>query len=260
MKNANYLNYVNQNQISTETYAFFDDFAFNALPMELESLNYNISHPEDYLHGDCFKIIQHWRKNGLMEPNTGDNFSVREVAMFKILTVLKKRGFCLPALRQIRDGLNLPMYENCSVLGFLVCLCRHLHIGQPDINKMPYLIIDGENRITVALVADINTIISQPEINTYSHIVLNMMAIFHECDVVLKISGASAGEFLDVSPQIAEKLYDDNITTVTIDKNAKRIHSTVKYTADPEFGERVIKYVKGKPVFDAVKATEVLDD
>ena len=253
-------NYLNETKISTETYTFFDDFAFNTLPMELESLNYNIPHPEDYLHGYCLKIIQHWRKNGLMEPNAGDNLSVREVAMFKILTVLKKRGFCLPALRQIRDGLNLPMYENCSVLGFLVCLCRHLHIGQPDINKMPYLVIDGENRITMALVADINTIISQPEINTYSHIVLNMMAIFHECDVVLKISGASAGEFLDVSPQIIEKLYDDNITTVTIDKNAKRIHSMIKDTANPEFGERIIKYVKGKPVFDAVKATEVLDD
>lgn len=127
-------------------------------------------------------------------------------------------------------------------------------------NKMPYLVIDGENRITVALVADINTIISQPEINTYSHIVLNMMAIFHECDVVLKIGGASAGEFLDVSPQIVEKLYDDNISEVTINKTANRIHTIGTGEADPAFGERIVKYAKGQKVLDVVKTTEVLDD
>ena len=185
--------------------------------------------------------------------------SAHDVALVQILTVLKKRGFSLPALQQVKDALGLPMYVSCSVLDFAVLLCGKLFVAHSDIQQVPFLIIDGENRITLALSGDLATIIGDPELKTYSHTVLNLMAIFNECDVVLKINSSVMGEFVDLPPQIATKLYDPIVKKITIDKASNRIHTVADNANDPQFGERLVKYANGHIVSDVVKATEVLN-
>ncbi len=251
-------NYVNIEKISQETNAFFDAFATSAKQIDWFNLNRHISGIGDFLPGNIQHVLKEWATRGLIHVASGQAMSVRDTAMLSVLTVLKKRGLSLSALRQIRDALNLPMYDNCSVLEFATLLCRNLALEQPDVDKMPYLVIDGENRITLALKRDMNKIITDPDINTYSHIILNAMQIFNECDVVLKINESRMGEFVDIPTNIANKLYDPGVKKLNIDKTANRIHTVSDGGTSPNYGERTIKYQNGREVFNEVKSTEVL--
>lgn len=257
MQNSNYLNI---KTISQETNAFFDAFAFGTNPADWATLHQKRTEIGDFLPGNIQQVLKEWVTQGLVHAEPGQAMSIHDAAMLSVLTVLKKRGLSLSALRQIRDALNLPMYDNCSVLEFATLLCRNLALEQPDPQKTPYLIIDGENRITLALVRDITNIINTPEIATYSHVVLNMMAIFHACDVVLKINDSGIGEFMEVPLGIANKVCDSNIRILNINKKKKRIQTISDGGDDPGYGERIIKYENGKIVSNVVKAMEVLDE
>lgn len=251
-------NYVNIKKISQETNAFFDAFAFGIKSVDLENLHQERTDIGEFLPGNIQQVLKTWVDKTLIQTPHGQAISIHDTAMLSVLTVLKKRGLSLFALRKIRDSLDLSMYNNCSVLDFVTLLCRNLALEQPDTDKTPYLVIDGENRITLALARDIVHIISTPEIATYSHIVLNMMSVFHECDIVLKINESSLGEFVDIPPQIATKLYDPIVKKITIDKSANRLHTIAENGENPQFGERLVKYQNGHVVSDVVKATEVL--
>lgn len=250
-------NYVNIEKISQETNAFFDAFATGAKQIDWCNLNRHISGIGDFLPGNIQQVLKEWVTRGLIHVEPEQAMSIRDAAMLSVLTVLKKRGLSLSALRQIRDALNLPMYDNCSVLEFAILLCRNLALEQPDADKMPYLVIDGENRITLALKRDLNKIITDPDITTYSHIILNTMQIFNECDVVLKINASDMGEFVDIPTNIASKLYDPGVKKLNIDKTANRIHTVSDGGISPNYGERTIKYQNGREVFNEVKSTEV---
>lgn len=252
--------YTNIEKISPETYKFFDSFAETIKNIDVLTINKRDKLITKYAGDQCQQVLKLWVGKKLIDTETGYEMSAHDVALFQILTVLKKRGFSLPALRQIKDTLGEPMYTDCSVLDFAVLLCGKLFLEQPNIQKMPVLIIDGKNRITLATNGDLATIIGDPEIKTFSHTVLNLMTIFNECDVVLKINSSVLGEFVDLSPQIAAKLYDPIVKTIKVNKLGHRLYTESNGGADPQFGERVIKYQDGRVVSDVVKATEVLDD
>ena len=252
-------NYTNIEKINPETYKFFDSFAETIKNIDILTINKRDKLITECVDDQCQQVLKLWFGKDLIDTETGHEMSAHDVALFQILTVLKKRGFSLPALQQIKDALGEPMYADCSVLDFAILLCGKLFVEQPNIQQMPVLIIDGDNRITLATNSDLATIIGDPEIKTFSHTVLNLMAIFNECDVVLKINSSVLGEFVDLPPQIATKLYDPIVKKITIDKASNRIHTVADNANDPQFGERLVKYADGHIVSDVVKATEVLN-
>ena len=251
--------YININHISAETHAQFDAFAASIMADTMRELTAPNTELGCGIDAACMRKLQHLANAGLLNTQPNQPWSALDVAMATILTVLKKRGLSMAALRQIRAALNLPMYEELSVLGFAVLLCRQEHRrGQPS-DKAPYLVIDGENRITLCRAADIGLICTTPEIPTYSHIVLNLERVLQECDFIHKIKLSHEAEFSELPAQILTRLFDDRTRSVNIDCANKRIKTISNGGDAPEFGERTIKYANGHIVADVVTTMERLD-
>lgn len=253
-------NYINVDRISAETHAQFDTFANGVMNDTMRDLNAPAQELNPGMDDKCRRILNQWVDKGLLSARPGQVWSALDIAMATVLTVLKKRGLSMNALRQIRDGLILPMYQDISVLGFAVLVCRQeYHRGQPSYNA-PYLVIDGENRITLCRAADMSLVLTDPEIPTYSHLVLNMGQILQECSFIHKIQLSHMAEFSELPPQIAQRLFDGTLKRVSIDREHRRITTVSKGGADPQFGERVIKYANGRAVSDTVTTTETLNE
>lgn len=253
-------NYINVDRISAETHAQFDAFAAGVMTDTMRELNTPTQELNLGMDEKCQRILNQWAEKGLLNARPGQSWSVMDVAMATVLTVLKKRGLSMNALRQIWDGLNLPMYQDISVLGFAVLLCRQeYHRGQPSYNA-PYLVIDGENRITLCRAADIGPICTAPEIPTYSHIVLNIGRVLQECDFIHKIALSSEAEFSELPAQILARLLDSNTKRFSIDREHGRIKTVSNGGTAPQYGERLIKYAAGRVVSDTVTTVEPLNE
>lgn len=253
-------NYINVDRISAETHAQFDAFAAGVMTDTMRELNTPTQELNLGMDEKCQRILNQWADKGLVNARPGQSWSVMDVAMATVLTVLKKRGLSMNALRQIWDGLNQPMYEDMSVLGFAVLLCRQeYHHGQSPHNA-PYLVIDGENRITLCRVADMPLVLTQPEILTYSHLVLNMGSILHKCNFIHKIQLSHEAEFSELPAQIAMRLLDSNTKRFSIDREHGRIKTVSNGGTAPQYGERLIKYAAGRVVSDTVTTVEPLNE
>lgn len=248
--------YVNSDRISAETHEQFDAFDDSIMTDTMREL----SEPKEMVNlcasEQVARTLQQWQDKGLLDLKAGQHWSMLDIALATVLTVLKKRGLSIKALQQVRDGLNLPMYRDVSVLGFAVLLCRQeYHRDEPSYNA-PYLVIDGENCITLCRAADVSIILTQPEIPTYSHIVLNMGRVLQECDFIHKIELSHFSELLEYPGRIFDALFNARTKRVSIDIEHDRIKTVSNDGADPEYGERVIKYADGRVVSDTVTTTE----
>lgn len=253
-------NYINIDRISAETHEQFDSFANGVMTHTMRELNTPTQELNLGMDDKCRRILNQWADRGLLNARPGQVWSALDIAMATVLTVLKKRGLSMNALRQIRDGLNLPMYQDVSVLGFAVLVCRQeYHRGQPSYNA-PYLVIDGENRITLCRAADMTLLLPDPEIPTYSHLVLNMGRILQECSFIHKIQLSHMAEFSELPAQIATRILDGTLKRVSVDRGRRRITTVSNGGADPQFGERVIKYANGRAVSETVTMTETLSE
>ena len=126
-------NYINIDRISAETHEQFDSFANGVMTHTMRELNTPTQELNPGMDDKCRRILNQWADRGLLNARPGQVWSALDIAMATVLTVLKKRGLSINALRQIRDGLNLPMYQDVSVLGFAVLVCRQeYHRGQPS--------------------------------------------------------------------------------------------------------------------------------
>ncbi len=252
--------YTNISRISAETHAQFDAFANGVMTHTMRDLNTPTQELNPGMDDKCRCILNQWADKGLLSARPGQVWSALDIAMATVLTVLKKRGLSINALRQIRDGLNLPMYQDVSVLGFAVLVCRQeYHRGQPSYNA-PYLVIDGENRITLCRAADMTLLLPDPEIPTYSHLVLNIGRILQECSFIHKIQLSHMAEFSELPAQIATRILDGTLKRVSVDRGRRRITTVSNGGADPQFGERVIKYANGRAVSETVTMTETLSE
>ncbi len=253
-------NYINIDRISAETHEQFDSFANGVMTHTMRELNTPTQELNPGMDDKCRRILNQWADRGLLNARPGQVWSALDIAMATVLTVLKKRGLSINALRQIRDGLNLPMYQDVSVLGFAVLVCRQeYHRGQPSYNA-PYLVIDGENRITLCRAADMTLLLPDPEIPTYSHLVLNIGRILQECSFIHKIQLSHMAEFSELPAQIATRILDGTLKRVSVDRGRRRITTVSNGGADPQFGERVIKYANGRAVSETVTMTETLSE
>lgn len=252
--------YINISRISAETHAQFDAFANGIMADTMRELNAPNQELDCGMDDQCMRKLQHWANAGLLNVQPGQPWSALDVAMATVLTVLKKRGLSMAALRQILDGLNLPMYEELSVLGFAVLLCRQEYHSGHQMHNAPYLVIDGENRITLCRAADIGLICTAPEIPTYSHIVLNMGRALRECDFIHKIALSYEADFSELPAQILARLLDSNTKRFSIDREHGRIKTVSNGGTDPQYGERVIKYAGGRVVSDTVTTMEALNE
>lgn len=251
--------YVNIDRISAETHAQFDAFAAGVMTDAMRELNASNQELACGMDDQCMRKLQHWANTGLLNTRTGQPWSALDVAMATVLAVLKKRGLSMGALRQIRDGLNLPMYEELSVLGFAVLLCRQEYHNDRPLHNVPYLVIDGENRITLCRAADVPLVLIRPETLTYSHIVLNMGRVLHDCSFIHKVQLMHEAEFSELSVKILMRLFDEKTKSINIDC-ANNCIKTISDGGDaPEFGERTIKYANGRAVADVVTTRERLD-
>jgi len=246
--------YINIDRISAETHAQFDTFAASIMADTMRELTAPNQELELHADGQCAQILHQWVQAGLINIQPNVPCSTMDVAMARVLTVLKKRGLSMAALRWVRDGLNLPMYEDMSVLGMAVLLCRDF---APD--NTPYLVIDGENRITLCRAVDVGLILNDPEIATYSHLVLNMRRVLHECNFILKIRLSRMAEFIDLPAQIADRLFSGATKRFSVDMEHRRLKTVSNGGTDPEYGERTIKYANGRVVSNTVTAVEVLN-
>lgn len=253
-------NYINIDRISAETHEQFDAFANGVMNDTMRDLNAPAQELNPGMDDKCRRILNQWVDKGLLSARPGQVWSALDIAMATVLTVLKKRGLSMNALRQIRDGLNLPMYQDVSVLGFAVLVCRQeYHRGQPSYNA-PYLVIDGENRITLCRAADMASVLTDPEIPTYSHIVLNMGRILHECDFIYKIRLSQIGEFVELPQRLVDRFFNPTSKQICVDMAHNRIKTEANFCDDPQFGERVIKYANGRAVSETVTMTETLSE
>lgn len=253
--------YVNIKNISKETNAYFDTFAAQIQNDDIAQLHRASKEIEFCANSTCGRVMDYWVKHGLIPDGRNGCWCAHNIALVTIFAVLKKRGMSVAALRQISNGLMLPMYENISVLDFGVLLCRHLHDSIQWGECAPYLIIDGENRLTLCLSHDLYKISTQPEIATYSHTVLNLAQVLDKCDFIYKIGQSPTHEFIDLPPQIIDRFYDPTTASIHIDMAHGRMQ-TISHgtnTAAPKYGERTIKYQDGHIVADIVKTTEKLN-
>lgn len=179
--------------------------------------------------------------------------------MATILAVLKKRGLSITALRELKTALHTTMYQDVSVLDFLILLCQRQHLDDAPMENAPYLVIDGENRISVASARDLAAMATMPEIATYSQLVLNMRFVLQDCDFIYKINASAPAEFLELPTIIADRFYNPAVKELRINKNKQQIETLSDGGPDPEYGERVIKYRHGDITSDLVKAKEGLD-
>ena len=253
-------NYINIDRISAETHEQFDSFANGVMTHTMRELNTPTQELNLGMDDKCRRILNQWADRGLLNARPGQVWSALDIAMATVLTVLKKRGLSMNALRQIRDGLNLPMYEELSVLGFAVLLCRQEYHSGHQMHNAPYLVIDGENRITLCRAADIGLICTAPEIPTYSHIILNMGRALQECDFIHKIALSYEADFSELPAQILARLLDSNTKRFSIDREHGRIKTVSNGGTDPQYGERVIKYAGGRVVSDTVTTMEALNE
>ncbi|GEM_PF-3853552 len=252
--------YTNISRISAETHSQFDAFAAGVMTDTMRELNAPNQELACGMDDQCMRKLQHWANAGLLNVQPGQPWSALDVAMATLLTVLKKRGLPMGALRQIRDGLNLPMYEELSVLGFAVLLCRQEYHNDRPLHNAPYLVIDGENRITLCRPADVPLVLTGPETPTYSHIILNMGRVLYDCSFIHKIKLMHETEFSELPAQIALRLLDSNTQRFSIDRKHGRIKTVSNGGTDPKYGERLIKYAAGRVVSDTVTTVEPLNE
>lgn len=249
--------YININRISAETHAQFDTFATGVMTDTMRKLT---TPTQQYGMDDvCIRKLRRWVNAGLLNTHPGQAWSAMDVAMATVLTVLKKRGLSMDALRKIHASLNLPMYQDMSVLGFAVLLCQKEYSNGRPTHNAPYLLIDGENRITLCRAADMPLLLSEPEIPTYSHIVLNMGRVLHECRFIYKTQLLHEAEFSNLPAQIFDRLFDSATKRVTIDVQHGRLETVSHTGPNPEYGRRHITYADGHVVCEELIKTERID-
>lgn len=252
--------YINVDRISAETHAQFDAFAAGVMTDTMRELNAPNQELACGMDDQCMRKLQHWANAGLLNVQPGQPWSALDVAMATVLTVLKKRGLSMNALRQIRDGLNLPMYEELSVLGAAVLMCHPMDPCTGSSELKPYLVIDGENRITLCLALDTALLLNEPEIPTYSQLIVNLRRVMQECNFIHKIKLMHETEFSELPAQIAQRLLDSATKRLSIDREHNRIKTVSNGGTAPQYGERLIKYAAGRVVSDTVTTVEPLNE
>ena len=251
--------HINVNNVSDVTHRVFDDIATGVMVDTIQELHAPNKSLVECADDKCRQALRNWSQAGLIDINVDMPCSALDIAMATVLTVLKKRGLSMGALHQIRDWLNLPMYENMSGLDFALILCRKHHMGTLHPEDAPFLVIDGENRTALCRASDVVPLLQDPEIPTYSQIFVNMVRVLNECDFIHKIQLSHMSELTELPAQIVAKLYDRATKRFTVNIEKTRLQTVSNGGENPEYGERTIKYADGKVVSDILTVTEVLN-
>ncbi len=250
-------NTIQHTNISNETHAIFDDFAATIQTCDLLSL-VRPDRPHTEYDDLTQMVLSDWQDKGVLPAKSPDAFNSLDIALASILVVLKKRGLELDALGKITQTLLLPMYDNISILEFATLMCRKQATERPTGDRMPLLVIDGENNICMCLGADLAQIADNAACDTYSHTVLNLYKVLNHSEFSQKIVANGAESFLELPKRIAKALHAKGLKELHINMQSKRIHSEFNNVSDPDFGERIIKYANGRIVSNEVKICEIL--
>ncbi len=252
--------YINQNNISEQTKAVFNDFIANIKDEEVAALYVPNKIMRHYMRRYSIIATDYWCKSGLIDVDSGDKWAPKDTALATILTVLRKRGFDTKAMKQVVDGLNMTIKDELTFLEFIILFCKDAsHINE----RALLLVIDGENRLTLCMAHDMPQIISTPQEPTYSQTVLNLGAIMAQCCFMHKIDNAEPWSLMELPALVRERFYGLYTQRLDIDVRSKRLHTYTAVAPDstdtPEYGERATKYQDNRPVCSILKTTEVLD-
>jgi hypothetical protein len=150
------------------------------------------------------RTLTYWAKRGLVPRGGGHrHFSFFDIAMTQILVVLRRRGIALKNLATIKkalDGIMLPDPQMTFWEFAVNYVGSSLNVRQHKMGDL-YLVINGDNKCAFAraedlpalVVGDTNATPDSP--STYSHLVLNLNRILHNCNFIEKI-GHSAEYFI----------------------------------------------------------------
>lgn len=246
--------------INKATFCAFDEFATSVQADAITAIHQPNQHLNMCADSLCQRTVNQWASLGLINVQPDTPWSVADVALATILSVLKKRGLNIKALRQITEYLNMSMYQGLSGLEFLVLYCQWLnHAPVLSGHVSPLLVVDGDNRVFVAIPSDLATIWAHNPCKTYSLLTLNVRKILSKCDFIYKIMHSTAAEMLEIPTQITERFFDPSVQHLDINIPSQRMQITTCGGDAPLYGERTVKYQDGRVVADIVKATEVLN-
>ncbi len=246
--------------ISAETHAAFDTFAETIQVADILAVNKPTVQPERCMDDQYLTTLKHWGAKGLTNVSPDTVASAKDITAITLLTVLKKRGLSISALKQVKQIMDWAMYDNVSMLDFAVLLCQKINLGQVDRASIPYLVIDGDNRVCLARASDISAIVTSCATATFSHLLVNLNRVFNDCAFVYKICTANIMEMVELSPKITAKLYSPVVKSVSIDLANGRLESVMEDGPEPDYGEIIIKRQNGKNVCVLTKRLEKLDD
>mgnify|MGYP003311897725 CR=1 FL=1 len=150
------------------------------------------------------------------------------------------------------------MYNGISMLAFVVLLCNKQATQHTTCDKMPLLVIDGNNRVCVALSGDLPAILCDSANDTYSYTVLNLYRVLNNCEFRDKIQSGGINPFIELSAKIVARLNTPGIKRVVVDIAGNTVVSELDGGELPQFGERITKYQDGHIVSDIVKVKERL--
>lgn len=252
--------YLNTNNISKTTHALFDAFAEQIMEHDLTGLLKASPHPEISNDELTNIVLKNWGKNGLMSLVPQADFSALDIATATIMLVLKKRGFSIESLKEIKTALGAPMYKGISILEFVVLMCRKQATSGTTPEQMPLLVIDGENCICIALANDLPALVCDEDYPSYSHTVLNLYRVLNECEFAGKIATFGTNPFLELPDKIAARLYQPGLKQAIIDLEHNKLITETNGGDIPRYGERIIKYQDYQVVYDRVNNTEKIYD
>ena len=252
--------YLNTNNISKTTHALFDAFAEQIMEHDLTGLLKASPHPEISNDELTNIVLKNWGKNGLMSLVPQADFSALDIATATIMLVLKKRGFSIESLKEIKTALGAPMYNGISILEFVVLMCRKQATGGTTPEQMPLLVIDGENCICIALANDLPALVCDEDYPSYSHTVLNLYRVLNECEFADKIATFGTNPFLELPDKIAARLYQPGLKQAIIDLKHNRMTTETIGGNAPRYGEYIQKRQDDQVVCVLVKNTEKIYD
>lgn len=252
------LGYLNTNNLTQNTHALFDAFAEKIMEHELTGLLKANPHPEISNNELTHIVLKNWNKQGFMSLVPQGDFSALDIATATIMLVLKRRGISIKSLKQINKALGAPMYKDISALEFVVLMCREQATHSTPLEQMPLLVIDGENRICIALANDLPALVCDNSLATYSHTVLNLYMVLNECEFADKISTFGINPFLELPDKIASRLYHPGLKQAIIDMEHNKLITETNDGNTPQYGERILKYQDGHIVSNVVKTKELL--
>ncbi|MBR4625848.1 MAG: hypothetical protein IKO56_09980 [Alphaproteobacteria bacterium] len=254
--------YLNTNNISKTTHALFDAFAEQIMEHDLTGLLKASPHPEISNDELTNIVLKNWGKNGLMSLVPQADFTALDIATATIMLVLKKRGFSIESLKEIKTALGAPIYKGISILEFVVLMCRKQATSGTTPEQMPLLVIDGENCICIALANDIPALVCDEDYPSYSHTVLNLYRVLNECEFAGKIATFGINPFLELPDKIAARLLLPETRRLVVDftKNCLITESNGDIGDIPPYGEVTAKYQDRKIVSATVKNREFLYD